>query len=149
MTDPYDYKSIEENLKQILPILAGRVVNSINAQLVGIEINQLILDTDKGCIAIIPHIGGEVLVLSECDMPESSQELQLIEVLTDFRNKRIVQARTIGEAWNGHGIEIGFENKPTQTILVTSVECSENNTEVRDALRIGMGSYKIEFQIDT
>ena len=149
MSDPYDYKSLEENLKQKLPILEGRVVNSIKAQLAGIEINQLILDTDKGCIAIIPHIGGEVLVLSECDMPEASQELQLIEVLGKFRKKRIVQARMIGEAWNGHGIEIGFEKMPTQTILVSSVECSENNTEVSDALRIGMGSYEIELQIDT
>lgn len=149
MSDPYDYKSIEASLKQKLRILAGRLINSINAQLAGMEINQLILDTDKGCIAIIPHIGGEVLVLSECDMPETSQELQLVEVLTEFRNKRIVQARMIGEAWNGHGIEVGFENMPTQTILVSSVECSENNTEVSDALRIGMGSYEIEVQIDT
>jgi hypothetical protein len=149
MSDPYDYKFLEENLKQKLPILEGRVVNSIKAQLAGVEINQLILDTDKGCIAIIPHIGGEVLVLSECDMPETTQELLLIEVLTEFRNKRIVQARMIGEAWNGHGIEIGFEKLATQTILVSSVECSENNTKVSDALRIGVGSYEIEFQFDT
>jgi hypothetical protein len=149
MSDPYDYKFLEENLKQKLPILEGRVVNSIKAQLAGVEINQLILDTDKGCIAIIPHIGGEVLVLSECDMPETTQELLLIEVLTEFRNKRIVQARMIGEAWNGHGVEIGFEKLATQTILVSSVECSENNTKVSDALRIGVGSYEIEFQFDT
>ena len=149
MSDPYDYKTIEENLKQSLPTLDGRVVRSIKAQLVGTEVNQLIIDTDKGCIAIIPHIGGEVLLLSECDMPETSKNLQLIDVLVEFRDQKIVQARSLGGAWNGHGIEIGFEGMPTQTMLVSSVECSENNTETRDALRIGRGLYEIEIQPDT
>ena len=149
MTNLYDYKSLEERFRLKLSSLEGRVVNSIKAQLVQTDINQLFLDTDNGYIAIIPSIGGEVLDLAECDKPKSSNELQLFDVLRNFWGQRIVQARMIGEAWNGHGVEIGFDGMPTQTILISSVECSENNIEISDALRIGMGSYEIEIQSDT
>ena len=55
----------------------------------------------------------------------------------------------IGGAWNGHGLEIGFEASATNTLLITSAECIENNTEVSDALRVGIGIYEIDLASDT
>ena len=51
------------------------------------------------------------------------------------------QARAIGEAWNGHGIEISFSGILDRTLIIQSIESGDMPAEFADCLRVGVVQY--------
>lgn len=54
-----------------------------------------------------------------------------------------VRDRTIGSAWNGHGVELSFVGVPNKTVIVQSIYAGNKPTDQEDCLRLGIGSYAL------
>ena len=142
----YDYVDIEQRLISMLPKLEGLKVISIQAQIVAPEFNQIFLTTNDVEFRIYPKIGGEVITVSDDGFSLDKDEMVFVDIAKQFWGLTIAQARSIGSAWNAHGVEISFIGNPIETLIVTSVECKENNTEVHDALRFSVCRYTYEIE---
>jgi hypothetical protein len=146
----YDYESIVSEAIVSLNQLVGHVLQQFLVHIAaGSEFNVAYFILDKGAFAIHGRLGGEVLTI----IPVEDVLLEKIERDTDvkpfvpssiFLNRRIVQARSIGEAWNGHGFEFSFEGLQDKTMIVQSIYAGEKPPAFEDCLRFGIGHYVFE-----
>ena len=148
-SEHHDYRDREERFREDLKALIDRELATVRIHIVFPEINIVYFGFSDGIVSIQGDIGGEVLRIVAVDaMPNKAKDE--FSVTRDwveaalFTRRKIVQARVIGEAWNGHGLELGFEGLATQTLIISSVECQENDSRVADALRIGRCTYTME-----
>lgn len=147
--DFYDYAGRERSFREALLGMVGRRLNRCRLQIVSPEINVVYLGFDDGAVAIQGDIGGELLRLVPISAApglgpldaDARISVRECEAAAPFLGRRIAQARVVGEAWNGHGVELAFEGLPDQTLVVSSVECEENKTDVHAALRVGTLKY--------
>jgi hypothetical protein len=103
-----------------------------------------VLDGAVWCIQ--GRIGGEVLqIIPVEETPVEKEEgivcVKRFEPFSIFLNRRIVQARSIGSAWNGHGFEFSFDGLPDRTMIVQSIYAGEKAAGFEDCLRLGVGYY--------
>ncbi|MDA9981973.1 hypothetical protein N9H39_04415 [Gammaproteobacteria bacterium] len=147
----YQYeKYIKESCK-LLPELEGAVVSQILVNIVDPEFNVVFLDTDKGVFSLQGEMGAEYLGIRKLDlMPEQTDDEGYIvcpyEAFEYFVGKKVIRVHQIGEAWNGHGFELCFENEPEKTIIVQSIYTGDKPKEFEDCLRLGIGNYQFEYK---
>jgi hypothetical protein len=147
MTDAsYDYVSMIAEAASKLPRLEGRVLLRFLIQIVQPEFNVAYLVLDDGVWCIQGRFGGEILQIIPVDeTPAERQEgnvsVKPFEPFSCFLNRRIVQARSIGSAWNGHGFEFSAESLPDRTMIVQSIYAGDKAAGFEDCLRLGVGYY--------
>jgi hypothetical protein len=145
----HDYEQMVKDASMELATLEGQLLFRLLVQEVEPEFNVLYLLTDGGAYAIQGRIGGEVLEIVLMDQPPAEGPwpdscLVVVKPLAPFalfEGRRIVQARSIGCAWNGHGFEFSFEGLPSRTLLVQSIYTGSKPDGYEDCLRLGIGSY--------
>ncbi len=143
----YDYEQYIKESSSLLLKLEGATVLSVLINVVDPEFNVVYLETDKGIYSLQGEIGGEYLGVHELkELPETtSQDGYIICKYPPFEifvGKRIIQARQIGTAWNGHGYEISFDGMFTQTMIVQSIYGGDKPHNLEDCLRLGVGNYE-------
>jgi|ERR1044071_7717606 hypothetical protein len=141
----YDYASMTAEAASKLAQLEGRVLLRCLVQIVPPEFNVAYLALDVGIWCIQGRIGGEVLeIFTIEEIPVDGREeisIKAFEPFSMFLNRRIVQARSIGSVWNGHGFEFSFEGLPDRTMIVQSIYTGDKADGFEDCLRLGMGYY--------
>ena len=141
----YDYASMTAEAASKIAQLEGRVLLRFLVQIVPPEFNVAYLGLDVGVWCIQGRIGGEILqIIPVEEIPVEKQEGVLVksfEPFSIFLNRRIVQARSIGSAWNGHGFEFSFEGLLDRTMIVESIYTGEKAPGFEDCLRLGLGYY--------
>lgn len=145
MSDDYEHYTKESS--SLLCELEGATLRSVLINVIDPEFNVVYLETDKGIYSLQGEVGGEYLGVHELEeLPDiTSQDGYIISKYPPFEifvGKRIVQARQIGTAWNGHGYEISFSGMFTQTMIVQSIYCGSKPSELDDCLRLGVGNYE-------
>jgi len=146
----YDYPARERRFRDALAAFPGHRLTAMRVQLLHGELNQAYLALDDRTLSIQGDIGGELLkvvdasVLPEIGVVDKDVRIWQPPQVVRFLGRVIVAARAVGEAWNGHGVELAFEGAPTETILITSVEAPENKRDIHDMLRIAFPSYLTE-----
>ena len=143
----YDYEQYTKESSILLSELEGAILISVLINVIDPEFNVVYLETDKGKYSLQGEVGGEYLGVHELKaLPEiTSQDGYIICKYPPFEifiGRRIVQARQIGTAWNGHGYEISFDGMFTQTMIVQSIYCGVKPSKLEDCLRLGIGNYE-------
>ena len=149
----YDYKTLEEQFRNSVGQLEGKVLDQVLLQIVEPEINLVALLFEDAAFCLQGAIGGEVLRLVNGEPPtidESSSFIRYIPFAPakKFLGSSISQVRTIGSAWNGHGVEISFESHPAHTLVVQSIHSSPVPVDFSDCLRISVVEYIYEIQLE-
>jgi hypothetical protein len=149
----YDYKSMIDEAASLLTQLEGRLLLQFLTHIVEPEFNAAYLVLEDGVFSIHGRVGGEVLqiILVNEAPPESAETnaaVKLFAPFSIFLNRRIVQARSIGSAWNGHGFELSFEGLPDRTMIVQSIYAGEKPPDFDDCLRFGIGFYIFDARSD-
>jgi hypothetical protein len=145
MVDRKTLAELENEFRVAIKQLEGRVLREVRLQIIAPEINVVVLVTDDETFNIQGVIGGELLEL----VAASAREVQGphawyegLEPAAKLLGSRIVQARAIGEAWNGHGLELSFEGVSDTTLVVQSIYSGETPPEFNDCLRVGIATYQ-------
>ena len=147
----YEYKKYIKESCKLLPELEGAIVSQILVNIVDPEFNVVFLKTDKGVFSLQGEMGAEYLGVRKLDsMPEQTDDEGYIicpyKAFECFVGKKIIQAHQIGEAWNGHGFELCFDNMPDKTMIVQSIYTGDKPEEFEDCLRLGVGNYQFRYK---
>jgi len=147
----YRYQEYIKESCKLLPDLEGAIVLQVLVNVVDPEFNVVYLKTDKGVYSIQGEMGSEYLGIRKLEeMPEITNDegyiISSFKPFTIFEGKKIKQAHQVGEAWNGHGFELCFENEPNKTMIVQSIYSGDKPEEFDDCLRLGIGSYYYEYK---
>jgi hypothetical protein len=143
----YDYEEYTKESSSLLSELEEATLLSVLINVIDPEFNVVYLETDKGIYSLQGEVGGEYLGVHELEeLPEITRQDGYIickyPPFEIFLGKRIIQARQIGTAWNGHGYEISFGGMFIQTMIVQSIYCGDKPNDLEDCLRLGVGSYE-------
>mgnify|MGYP006293026539 CR=1 FL=1 len=142
----YPYKELQEKFGNDLKKLEGKVLHEVRLQIIEPEINVVVLIFEDETFSVQGQLGGELLDLVE-RMPSPPEELgphawyEPFEEARPFLGCAVVQARPIGEPWNGHGLELSFESNHNETLIVQSNDAGGGPKGFHDCLRIGVGRY--------
>jgi hypothetical protein len=147
----YQYEKHIEESCSLLAGLEGAIVAQILINIVDSEFNVVFLDTDKGVFSLQGEMGAEYLGIRRLDlMPKQTDDEGYIvcpyQPFEYFFGKEIIQIHQIGEAWNGHGFELCFDNEPEKTIIVQSIYTGDKPKNFDDCLRLGIGNYQFEYK---
>jgi len=149
--DSHDYPAIIREHCKALPEVVGKILTQALVQIVEPEFNVFVLVFADSAYAISGRVGAEVIGIHRLDTPPEEGTSSPITVTKPFKmfdlflGRRIAQARMIGEAWNGHGFEFSFEGLPNRTMIVQSIYAgAENEQELHDCLRLGVGCYYLQ-----
>ena len=143
----YNYPEDIKLALLIMPELKGALILGIRINIVVPEFNVVYLNTDRGVFAIQGHVGGEYLGIVKLDtFPEityqDGYEVREYVPFQEFVGKIISQIRQVGEAWNGHGLELSFEGEFNRTMIVQSIYAGNRPDQYEDCLRLGIGVYQ-------
>jgi len=145
----YDYEQMISEASEALASIQGRILHRVLVQEVGHEFNVVYLITEVGAYAVQGRIGSEVLVIVPMEQPPSlgllsNTSMAIVKPFRPFsmfEGRRIVQGRSIGGAWNGHGFELSFEGQPNRTLIIQSIYTDAKPDGYEDCLRLGIGNY--------
>jgi len=145
--DSYDYPRLIAAACEALPEVEDRVQVDVLVQVVDPEYNQIWLVFDEGTYVIHGRVGSEYLGIEPAETPAIDERRKGIrmerhEPFAQFVGRRLVQARMLGEAWNGHGFEFTFEGLTDFTMLIQSIYSSPKPDGAEDCLRLGVGHYR-------
>lgn len=151
----YEAKSAQVHaaLEDSLRGLDGRRLLEVLIQVVEPEINMVFLRFEDALYAVVPWDGGALVQLTEWDN-ELPTDLgpgawyQPFDQAAAFRGCSVKQARAIGCAWNGHGIEISFSGELSRTLIIQSIESGEPPRGFVDCLRVGVANYTYRYDRD-
>lgn len=65
-----------------------------------------------------------------------------------FHGCSVKQARAIGCAWNGHGLEMSFSGEHARTLIIQSIMAGDLPEGFVDCLRVGVASYTYCYERD-
>jgi hypothetical protein len=142
----HDYARRESETLRDLKQLEGLRLTRVLVQIVAPEFNCIDLVFEEAAFEVCGQIGSEIIgikKLPEIPRPSDTGHIQTVdfEPFSIFVGRLIVQARAIGSAWNGHGIELSFEGLPDRTMLIQSIYSGDKPAEYEDCLRLGIGTY--------
>ena len=145
----YDYPAMIAEATAALLKLEGHVLWQFLVQIVAPEFNVAYLLLDNATYAIQGRIGGEVLEIVLVDSAplinaDNNTAVKEFAPFSLFLGRRIIGARTIGGAWNGHGFEFSFEGLWDKTMIIQSIYTGAAPPGFEDCLRLGIGEYIFE-----
>ena len=144
----YDYLALVKTAGSALREIEGRVLREVFVQVLGGEYNQAWLVFEDCLYVVTGCVGSEVLGIRPDDELRASRlwgesQPNRFAPFDQFAGRTLVQARMIGEAWNGHGFEFTFEGLPTKSMLFQSIYSSPKPDDRDDCMRLGVGHYSV------
>ena len=141
-----EYSSWTRAARSGLEEVEGRVLREFFVQVVGHEYNQAWLVLEDGLYVIAGRLGSEILGIRPDDEQRASEiwassQPNRFPAFDQFAGRTLVQARMIGEAWNGHGFEFTFEGLPSKSMIIQSIYSSPKPEDYDDCIRLGVGDY--------
>lgn len=141
-----EYAEIEQLLVESLEAIKGKRLVRAIAQILEPEFNLLYLVFEDASYQVSGRRGSEVIGLRLIDEPIPNNELGSARTIdfapfSIFVGHTVAQARPLGRAWNGHGLEIVFVDVPGRTLLVQSIYGGHQPEGFEDCLRLGVGQY--------
>lgn len=149
----YQYRERETQFRKQLGRLNGRVLRDVLLQIIEPEINIVVLVFEDAVFSVQGQIGGELLNVIEAP-PPATESLgprawyQAFEPAAQFRGKAVAQVRAVGEAWNGHGLEVSFAKYQAHTLIITSIDSGNAPEGFNDCLKVGVADYSYEYRRD-
>jgi hypothetical protein len=145
----YRYREREDSFRAALLQLEGRVLSDVLLQVIPPEINVVVLACTDATFCVQGQIGGELLDIVPAAPPPVSEvnphaRYERFEPASDLLGREIVQARAIGQTWNGHGLELSFRDRPGRSLIVQSIYTADKPDDAHDCLRIAAGTYTFE-----
>jgi len=146
----YDYPQLIKERTIDLVEIEGQVLENVLINVVEPEYNVLYLKVSSGWYSACGEIGSEILGFKKLEEPpiegatSQSSWVGPYKPFNIFIGKKINNTRHIGEAWNGHGFEISFENMADRTLIVQSIYTGTEPEGFDDCLRLGIGQYSYE-----
>ena len=143
----YDYPRLIRERSKDLAKIEGQILEKVLVHVVEPEYNALYLKFPDGWYQARGEIGSEILGFhksSEPPIEDKSCHQSWIGGYKPFEvfiGKKVVSTRHIGDAWNGHGFEISFEELPEKTLIVQSIYTTPKPPGFEDCLRLGIGNY--------
>jgi hypothetical protein len=141
----YNYPRLIAKACAELPNVEGQVLVDALVQTIDPEYNQVWLVFEDSTYVIYGRVGSEYLGIERGDVPTGEEpegvRIERHEPFTRFIGRRLLQARMIGEAWNGHGFEFTFEGLTDYSMLIQSIYSSPKPDRAEDCLRLGVGHY--------
>lgn len=142
----YDYPKLIQQSCRALSEVEGRTLVDFLVQVVDPEYNIATLIFADCAYAISGRIGSEILGIERVEIPRAGEisagvRNERFQPYDEFLGRKLIQARMVGEAWNGHGFEFTFEGLPNRSMLVQSIYSSPKPPEAEDCLRLGVGHY--------
>ena len=143
----YDYPKLIRERSKDLQSIEGQVLEKVLVHVVEPEYNVLYLKFPDGWYEARGEIGSEILGFhksSEAPIEDKSLPESWIGPYKQFEvfiGKKVASTRHIGNAWNGHGFEISFEDIPDKTLIVQSIYTAPKPADLEDCLRLGIGNY--------
>ncbi len=138
------YKELIENEKQNILALKNKVLVDFFVDIVEPEINIAYLVFVDNSYAVSGAIGSEIITMTQTEskyLQIENKQLKQFEPYSIFLNKKIIQVRSIGEEWNGHGFEISFEGMHDKTMILQSIYSGDKPEGFDDCIRLGIGQY--------
>ena len=150
----YEYKQMIEDHCIDFESLKGHRIYKLFANICVDEINIVYLNINKQWYAINGLIGSEIMafMLLDKEIKETYEESSCtcpLPILEQFKGLKIVNIREMGEAWNGHGFELSFENEPNKTLILQSIYTGADPTDFGDCIKIGVGNYVYDIPMPT
>jgi len=147
----HDYNDIESLEKTKLEQLIGKTLKKVYVHIVDPDFNIVFLEFQDCILEFSGLIGSEMIGLrhTENDRLEELKETQIIkdfEPFDIFLGKEIISVARIGEAWNGHGVEICFKGVYDKTMIIQSIYSGDKPEEFEDCIRLGIGNYFYSFE---
>ena len=144
--EAYEYPVHEEAFRNGLAGLEGRKLQFVLLQIVEPEINQVVLAFEESAFAVHGAVGGEVLQIVPMAEPFSCEAgpatwWEVFQPAVRFEGCAVAQARAIGEAWNGHGLELCFEGHTSESLIISSIDSRPAPGGFGDCLRVGVAKY--------
>jgi len=139
-----DYNGIIKTSKQKFVEIEGKVLVDFLVHVVEPEFNIAYLIFSDGSYAINGAYSSEVLSINRVvnkKLSDMDSQLKRFEPYSIFINKKIVQMRSIGEEWNGHGFEISFEGMHDKSMIIQSIYAGDRAKDFDDCIRLGIGHY--------
>ncbi|EIW15710.1 MULTISPECIES: hypothetical protein [Pelosinus] len=139
-----DYKGTITISKQKLVEIEGKVLVDFLVQVVEPEFNIAYLIFSDSVYAINGAYNSEVLSINRAvkkDLRDMDSQLKRFEPYSVFINKKIVQMRSIGEEWNGHGFEISFAGIHDKSMIIQSIYAGDRANDFDDCIKLGIGHY--------
>lgn len=139
-----EYKNIAEIAKSKLSEITGKVLVDFLVDVVEPEFNIAYLIFTDSVYAVNGTMGSEVITINKTDYKHiniDNRDLRIFKPYLIFHNKKIIQARSIGTEWNGHGFEISFEGMCDKSMIIQSIYVGDKPKEFEDCIRLGIGQY--------
>lgn len=140
----FEYKDIIEQEKQKITLIEGKVLLDFMVDIVEPEFNIAYLIFTDSVYAIRGTIGSEVITINQIDYSDiifKNRQIIKFNPYSVFCNKKIFQARSIGEEYNGHGFEISFEGIFDKSMIIQSIYAGDKPKGFEDCIRLGIGQY--------
>jgi hypothetical protein len=143
----YDYPKLIRKRSRDLQSIEGQVLEKVLVHVVEPEYIALSLKFPDGWYTIKGEIGSEILGFHKSSGTLTEYRswpmswLGPYQPFEVFIGKKVASTRHIGNAWNGHGFEISFEEVPEKTLIVQSIYTAPKPSGFDDCLRLGIGNY--------
>jgi len=136
----HDFSSIHEVNNILIRDIEGETLKYVRVHTAVPEIDIVFLHFEDYVVEVFGAVGSEIL---KVEISSRSHDVATVKlpILEAFEEKRINQIRIIGEAWNGYGFEISFDEPFDKTLLIQSIYCGHKPEGFEDCLRIGIGHY--------
>jgi hypothetical protein len=146
LDDHHEYPRREAEFRNSIRALEGRTLREVVLQIIEPEINMVFLRFEEAWYAVVGQLGSELLQVYRHDgePPDDlgpSAWYERFDAAALFHGRMVQQARAIGAAWNGHGIEISFAGVLDRTLIIQSIYAGAVPTGFVDSLRVGIASY--------
>lgn len=139
-----EYKNIVKIAKSKLSEITGKVLVDFLVDVVEPEFNVAYLIFTDSVYAVNGAMGSEVITINKTDYKHlniENRDLRIFKPYLIFHNKKIIQVRSIGTEWNGHGFEISFEGIYDKSMIIQSIYAGDKPKEFEDCIRLGIGQY--------
>jgi hypothetical protein len=139
-----EYKDIIEQEKRKIRFIEGKMLIDFMVDIVEPEFNIAYLIFTDSVYAVRGTLGSEVITINQInysDINFENRQIIRFEPYSVFFNKKIIQARSMGEEFNGHGFEICFEELFDKSMIIQSIYAGDKPKGFDDCIRLGIGQY--------
>jgi hypothetical protein len=140
----FEYKYIIEQEKRKIVNIEGKTLKDFFVDIVEPEFNIAYLIFTDSVYSVKGTMGSEVISINQInysDIDFVNRQIIRFIPFSIFCNKKIIQVRSIGEEFNGHGFEISFEGVLDKGMIIQSIYTGDKPIDFNDCIRLGISQY--------